>query len=57
MQLQELKRLYPNLKILVSFGGWGQSEGFTSAAAPDHLRDLCVGNANLYRRPLSPTRY
>jgi len=39
-QLQELKRLYPNLKILVSFGGWGQSEGFTSAATPDHLRDF-----------------
>ena len=39
-QLQELKRLYPNLKILISFGGWGQSEGFTSAATPDHLRDF-----------------
>jgi chitinase len=39
-QLQKLKRLYPNLKILVSFGGWGQSEGFVSAAAPDHLRDF-----------------
>jgi chitinase len=39
-QLQELKRLHPNLKILISFGGWGQSEGFTSAAAPDHLRDF-----------------
>src|SRR6476619_8643811 len=39
-QLQELKHLYPNLKILISFGGWGQSEGFTSAAAPDHQRDF-----------------
>ena len=39
-QLQELKHLYPNLKILVSFGGWGQSEGFTSAAEPDHMRDF-----------------
>jgi chitinase len=39
-QLQELKRFYPNLKILISFGGWGQSVGFTSAAAPDHLRDF-----------------
>jgi len=39
-QLQELKRLYPDLKILISFGGWGQSEGFVSAAAPDHLRDF-----------------
>jgi len=39
-QLQELKHLYPNLKILASFGGWGQSEGFVSAAEPDHLRDF-----------------
>jgi chitinase len=39
-QLQQLKHLYPNLKILVSFGGWGQSEGFTSAAAPEHVRDF-----------------
>jgi chitinase len=39
-QLQELKHLNPNLKVLISFGGWGQSEGFTTAAAPDHLRDF-----------------
>src|SRR6185312_10641343 len=39
-QLQELKRLYPNLKILISFGGWGQSGGFSSAAEPDHVHDF-----------------
>jgi len=39
-QLQELKRLYPKLKILVSLGGWGQSGGFSSAAEPDHVRDF-----------------
>ena len=37
-QLQELKRLYPQLKILISFGGWGQSGGFSSAAEPDHVQ-------------------
>ena len=39
-QLQELKHLYPNLKVMVSFGGWGQSGGFSSAAQPDHVRDF-----------------
>lgn len=37
-QLQELKRLYPKLKILISFGGWGQSSGFSSAVEPEHLQ-------------------
>lgn len=39
-QLQELKRLYPKLKVVISFGGWGQSSGFPSAAEPDHLRNF-----------------
>jgi chitinase len=39
-QLQELKKAYPHLKILISLGGWGQSAGFPSAAEPDHLRQF-----------------
>jgi chitinase len=39
-QLQELKRLYPRLRVLISFGGWGASSGFPSAAQPDHVRDF-----------------
>jgi chitinase len=39
-QLQELKRRYPSLKILISLGGWGQSGGFSSAAEPDHVREF-----------------
>ena len=39
-QLQELKHQYPNLKVLISFGGWGQSGGFSSAAEPNHLREF-----------------
>jgi chitinase len=39
-QLQELKRLYPRLRVVISFGGWGQSAGFSSAAQPDHVRDF-----------------
>lgn len=37
-QLQELKRRYPKLRVVISFGGWGASGGFSSAAQPDHLR-------------------
>jgi chitinase len=39
-QLEELKRLYPKLKVVISFGGWGQSDGFSTAAQPDHVRDF-----------------
>ncbi|HEY6347872.1 MAG TPA: glycosyl hydrolase family 18 protein [Candidatus Angelobacter sp.] len=39
-QLQELKRLYPRLKVILSFGGWDQSAGFSSAAQPEHVRDF-----------------
>lgn len=39
-QIQELKRRYPKLKVLISLGGWGQSGGFSSAAEPDHVRDF-----------------
>jgi chitinase len=39
-QLQELKRLYPKLRVLISFGGWGASAGFPSAARPDRLHDF-----------------
>jgi chitinase len=39
-QLQELKRRYSHLKIVISFGGWDQSQGFSSAARPEHVRDF-----------------
>ncbi len=39
-QLQELKRRYPSLKVVISFGGWDQSAGFSSAAQPEHVRDF-----------------
>ncbi|MEV6966699.1 glycosyl hydrolase family 18 protein [Hamadaea sp. NPDC051192] len=32
-QLRKLKKLYPNIKVLFSFGGWTYSGGFTQAAA------------------------
>jgi chitinase len=39
-QLEELKRQYPHLKLVISFGGWGQSDGFSSAVQPEHLKEF-----------------
>jgi chitinase len=41
-QLRKLKEIYPNIKILWSFGGWTWSGGFTEAAAnPEAFADSC----------------
>ncbi|MDJ0379376.1 glycoside hydrolase family 18 chitinase [Streptomyces sp. G-G2] len=41
-QLRELKKKYPNIKILWSFGGWTWSGGFGQAAAnPAAFADSC----------------
>jgi len=37
-QLQELKKKVPKLKILISLGGWTNSEGFSDAAEPANVR-------------------
>jgi chitinase len=39
-QLQELKKKFPKLKILISLGGWANSEGFSDAAQPANMRDF-----------------
>ena len=41
-QLRELKKKYPNIKIIWSFGGWTWSGGFTQAAAnPTAFANSC----------------
>ncbi|MYV95140.1 glycosyl hydrolase family 18 protein, partial [Streptomyces sp. SID1034] len=41
-QLRELKKKYPNIKILWSFGGWTWSGGFGAAAAnPTAFANSC----------------
>ncbi|MFB9239565.1 glycosyl hydrolase family 18 protein [Plantactinospora siamensis] len=41
-QLRKLKRMYPNIKVLWSFGGWTWSAGFTQAAQnPAAFADSC----------------
>ena len=43
-QLQELKAAYPNLKILLSIGGWTYSKYFSSAAASASSRQSFVSS-------------
>ncbi len=41
-QLRKLKKQYPNIKVIWSFGGWTWSGGFTQAAAnPTAFADSC----------------
>lgn len=49
-QLQELKRLHPKLKMLISLGGWGQSGGFSSAVQPENLVDFVSSCITLFIR-------
>ncbi|SEL62859.1 chitinase [Roseateles sp. YR242] len=35
-QLKKLKAKYPNIKVLISLGGWTWSRGFSSAARPEN---------------------
>ncbi|MEO8669685.1 MAG: glycosyl hydrolase family 18 protein [Tahibacter sp.] len=35
-QLKKLKAKYPNLKVMISLGGWTWSRGFSSAARPEN---------------------
>ncbi|GAA3281677.1 glycoside hydrolase [Dactylosporangium vinaceum] len=43
-QLKKLKAKYPNLKILVSIGGWTYSKYFSDAAATDASRKTLVSS-------------
>lgn len=47
-QFQELKRLHPELKLIISLGGWGQSGGFSSAVQPENLHDFVESCINLF---------
>lgn len=50
-QLKQLKRLYPDLKLNVSLGGWSWSKSFSKAVATPELREnLAESCIDLYIR-------
>ncbi|MFF2154688.1 glycosyl hydrolase family 18 protein [Paenibacillus chitinolyticus] len=49
-QLVTLKQKNPDLKVLISVGGWGRSDGFTSAASTDANRTAFANSALQYIR-------
>ncbi|MEM6377271.1 MAG: glycoside hydrolase family 18 protein [Bacteroidota bacterium] len=46
--LNSLKKINPNLKILISIGGWGKSNGFSDAALTEESRATFVASAIKY---------
>jgi chitinase len=43
-QLLKLKKLYPNLKVMISVGGWSWSSGFSAAASTESSRKTLVSS-------------
>ncbi len=49
-QLKKLKAKYPNLKVLISLGGWTYSRGFSSAARPENRQAFVASCIDAYIR-------
>jgi chitinase len=49
-QLRKLKAKYPQLKVLISLGGWNWSRGFASAARPEHRAAFVASCVDAYIR-------
>ena len=47
-QLKQLKAKYPNIKVLISLGGWTWSRGFASAARPENRVAFVASCVNAY---------
>lgn len=56
-QLRKLKRLHPQVKILISLGGWTWSQGFSDAALPENREAFvasCIDAFILGNLPYDP---
>jgi len=49
-QLQELKKKFPKVKVLISLGGWANSEGFSDAAQPANVHEFVRSCIDVYIR-------
>ncbi|MCW4454257.1 glycosyl hydrolase family 18 protein [Flavobacterium sp. MXW15] len=49
-QLKQLKAKHPNLKVLISLGGWTWSRGFSSAARPENRQAFVASCIDAYIR-------
>lgn len=47
-QLRKLKAKHPNLKVLISLGGWNWSRGFASAARPENRQAFVASCIDAY---------
>ncbi|WP_394842731.1 glycoside hydrolase family 18 protein [Pendulispora brunnea] len=47
-QLKKLKKKYPNIKVLISLGGWSWSSGFSDAALPANRSAFVKSCVDLY---------
>lgn len=47
-QLKQLKAKHPNLKVLISLGGWTWSRGFSSAARPENRQAFVASCVDAY---------
>src|SRR5699024_9018038 len=55
-QLRQLKRLYPDLRVNISLGGWAWSKSFSDAVAtPERREALAESCIDLYIRGNLPT--
>jgi len=47
-QLRKLKLMYPNLKVMISIGGWSWSDNFSDAALPENRAHFAASCIDMY---------